>query len=508
MRVSNVERGLVVDRPASRMDMTRPAWEPVDLASSSLEAFPGTPPSGLDCPLKLSHGTRAQPKIMERLEVEEKLVTARRKATLYPYVKRFLDSVLAGVLLIVLAPVMVVVAVRLHLRGTGRIVERRTVVGWRDCRFSEYSFATSRRLVRRFPLLFNILKGHMSFIGPQAWSAEDWAERCQHEPFVVQRTSVRPGILCDWWIRRCVSLDYVSETHLDVQYVENLSFRKDFCTVLRAIPGLLTLVIFGDDPPEYTPHISISNVRIDNLSMESAIDTIISRLDGAGVSQGCFINPHNINQAYRFSEYMKVLEEADLVLADGFGTKLAGKVLDRPIRQNLCGTDLFPRLCKRLAERGKSIYLLGAAPGAAERTAKWVMTHYPGVAVKGWHHGFFTPDEESEVVRRIAESGADILIVGMGVPKQDVWIRRNLQGLNVKMAIGFGGLFDYFSGQVPRAPQWVREIGMEWVYRLIQEPGRMWRRYLIGNCLFMARVCRERFFGAPVIARRGHVERG
>ena len=118
--------------------------------------------------------------------------------------------------------------------------------------------------------------------------------------------------------------------------------------------------------------------------------------------------------------------------------------------------------------------------------------HYPDVLIKGCSDGYFKANEEPELIRTIACSGADILVVSMGTPTQELFIHRNIDELNISVAIGFGGLFDYFSGRIPRAPQWVREIGMEWVYRLIQEPRRMWRRYLIGNGVFLFRVLHEK----------------
>jgi N-acetylglucosaminyldiphosphoundecaprenol N-acetyl-beta-D-mannosaminyltransferase len=150
-------------------------------------------------------------------------------------------------------------------------------------------------------------------------------------------------------------------------------------------------------------------------------------------------------------------------------------------------------LCDALSGTGHRMYLLGAAPGAVDRVVEWIAAHYPDVVVAGYEHGYFSEEEEDEVDRRIRESEADILIVAMGVPRQEVWIHQHLANLDISVAMSFGGLFDYFSGRVPRAPQWVREMGMEWIYRLIQEPRRMWRRYLVGNGVFLYHVLRERF---------------
>ncbi len=436
-----------------------------------------------------------QSRIMQRLQVEEKPpeTHTHAKVSRYHRVKRILDCMIAAALMLVLAPVLVTVAFILWARGTSPVLQRTLKVG-RDCRtFFEYAFNTKQRLVRSLPILFNIVIGDLSFIGPRAALVGEMCACCRTNDAIRHcRNAIRPGLMCDWWVRRRASLDYVDEIALDVAYVQRCSFRKDLSIVVRGLPGLITALIWGDDPPEYAPSVRILDVRIDNISMKSAIDRLVEMLDGPGAKHACFINPHYVNVSLAKPEYKASLEEAALVLPDGFGTKLAGKILNRPIRQNLCGTDLFPRLCSRLSGSGKGIYLLGGAPGVAERVAGWISEHYPAVAVKGWDHGYFTAEEEPDVVQRIAASGADCLIVAMGVPKQEIWIHTHLPMLNVKIAMGFGGLFDYFAGRIPRAPQWVREMGMEWVYRLIQEPRRMWRRYLVGNAVFLAHVIRER----------------
>ncbi len=439
----------------------------------------------------------AKSEVMHRLEVDDGISDGGVHARVYPYVKRALDIAASFGLVILLSPLFAVVALRVWVKKGTTVLQRTPSMG-RGChQFNEYSFNSNVRVLRSLPVLFNILKGDLSFIGPRAACPEATCANCARESLALKRKSVRPGLVCDWWIRRRLSLDYIQEIPLDIRYAQAPTFRKDIGIVLRALPGVVTWLIWGDDPADYPLTVSILGVLIDNVPMQTAIDRVVRMLDNPAANHVCFINPHSINQTFVVPEYKKVLAEADLVLADGFGTKIAGKILHRPLRQNLCGTDLFPRLCVRLSEKGKSIYLLGAPPGAAERVAVWVKQHYPGVIIKGWDHGYFTPEEEPDVVRKIAQSGADLLVVGMGVPKQEIWIHRNLKDLNVKVAMGFGGLFDYFSGRIPRAPQWVREVGMEWVYRLIQEPRRMWRRYLIGNVVFLVRVFQERLRSAP-----------
>jgi len=431
--------------------------------------------------------------VMQRLELNQPVAVLRKPSRIYPYTKRVIDFCVAALSLAALSPVLSVVAVCLSIRNRGQVLERFEKVGRGSHTFCEYAFATPVRIVRSFPLLVNVLRGDMSLIGPRALSRVETEDYLTVDPEAGRRNDVRPGLVCDWWIRRHVNIDYVSEASLDVGYVDSCSVRKDFSVVFRSLPGLVAFLLWGDDPPAYESVVSILGIRINNVPMQTALDSVAGMLDTPGTKHACFVNPHAINESQTIDPYRESIHAADLVLADGFGTKLAGKILKRPICQNLCGTDLFPRLCEELSGTQKSIYLLGAAPGVADRVAQWITKHYPDVIIKGCAHGHFSPEKEREVVRKIADSGADLLVVGMGVPRQDIWIHNHIDSLNVKVAMSFGGLFDYFAGSIPRAPQWMREMGFEWVYRLMQEPQRLWRRYLIGNGVFLARVFREKF---------------
>jgi N-acetylglucosaminyldiphosphoundecaprenol N-acetyl-beta-D-mannosaminyltransferase len=246
-----------------------------------------------------------------------------------------------------------------------------------------------------------------------------------------------------------------------------------------------------------TPRISLLGIDVDNVTMDEAIRAILERLDPGGPYQVAFINADCVNIACRHAEYRRVLGRASLAFADGVGLKLAGLALGRPVRDNVNGTDMLPPLCEALAREGKSLYLLGAKPGVADDVRQWMHCRFPEIRVAGCRHGYFTPEEEAEVVRDVARSKADLLLVAFGAPRQELWIDRHLDELGVRVAIGVGGLFDFYSGRIPRAPLWIRRIGMEWLFRMGQEPGRLWRRYLLGNPLFLARVFAARLgFGS------------
>ncbi len=247
--------------------------------------------------------------------------------------------------------------------------------------------------------------------------------------------------------------------------------------------------------PTALPRISLFDIAIDNVTLEQAVETIVERLDGDTATQVSFVNADCVNIACRNRKYLEALQQSDLVFADGIGVRVAGDVLGQPVRDNVNGTDLFPLLAKALEYTGKRIYLLGGQPGVAEGVAKWLAANFPGVEIAGFHHGYFTTDKEAEVVEQIRTSGADLVLVAFGAPRQELWVRRNLRKLDAKVVIGVGGLLDFFSGRIPRAPRWVRKLGMEWCYRLWREPQRLWRRYLIGNVVFLARLAQVRVAG-------------
>jgi exopolysaccharide biosynthesis WecB/TagA/CpsF family protein len=199
-----------------------------------------------------------------------------------------------------------------------------------------------------------------------------------------------------------------------------------------------------------------------------------------------------LNIASHDEDYSAVLQQADRILADGIGLKIGSRLLNQALKANVNGTDLFPRLCERAAIHGYSLFLLGGQPGVAAKAAETMQQRYPGLEIAGTRDGFFTPEQEAEIIADINASGAAILLVGFGAPKQELWLSRVKQSLASPVCMGVGGLFDYYSGRIPRAPLWLREMGLEWAWRFCQEPMRMWRRYLVGNPLFIYRVLRQR----------------
>ncbi|MBQ8755836.1 MAG: WecB/TagA/CpsF family glycosyltransferase [Lentisphaeria bacterium] len=197
-----------------------------------------------------------------------------------------------------------------------------------------------------------------------------------------------------------------------------------------------------------------------------------------------FINAHCLNIAYKNNEYKKVLNSCSAVFADGIGAKIGAKMLGYKVEENVNGTDMFPLL----AQRSYRIYLFGGSPEVAAAALKNARAINGKAEFIGSSDGFFKERSEKELLAELAALKPDLLLVAMGVPRQEMWINEHLNDLPGCVAIGVGGLLDFVSGRIPRAPLWMRKCNIEWCYRLYNEPIRLFKRYIIGNPLFIGRV--------------------
>ncbi|MEM9147415.1 MAG: WecB/TagA/CpsF family glycosyltransferase [Pseudomonadota bacterium] len=242
-----------------------------------------------------------------------------------------------------------------------------------------------------------------------------------------------------------------------------------------------------------------------NAQRSTAIEALLA---GPGQRVAHFVNAHCVNIAARHKSYARTLRAAEYLLPDGSGISLAARLSGGRLRENLNGTDLFLPLCRAAAAHGKSVYLLGAAPGVASIAARRAKQSVPGLSIAGTQHGYFKPAEADAVIEDINASGADILLVAMGVPLQELWIETHRDRLKPSLLMGVGAQFDFHSGRISRAPQPLRRLGCEWIWRLAIEPRRMARRYLVGNPLFIARALRHAArAGISQATRRGTVKR-
>lgn len=244
--------------------------------------------------------------------------------------------------------------------------------------------------------------------------------------------------------------------------------------------------------------IDVMNYEILNVTRSEAIEALASD----ETRTAFFVNAHCVNVASKDPVYRWALAKADRLLPDGVGMRIAACVGGERIVENLNGTDLFPPLVRDAAARGRSIFFFGAEPGVAEVAAGKAAELAPGLRVAGCRDGYFSPAEEDGIVATINRSGADIVLVALGVPRQEIWIARNRHRLAAGLVMGVGAQFDFWSGRVRRAPKVVRRLSCEWLWRLGLEPRRLGRRYLVGNPAFLARVARHAV-GEAVAAEPG-----
>jgi N-acetylglucosaminyldiphosphoundecaprenol N-acetyl-beta-D-mannosaminyltransferase len=206
-----------------------------------------------------------------------------------------------------------------------------------------------------------------------------------------------------------------------------------------------------------------------------------------------YVNAHVVNQSHATPGLLAALRRADLVYCDGYGVRLAAKVLGRPVPHRMTGADWIWDLATLCELAEQPIYLLGSEPPIAREAAARLRSLYPQLEIVGSHHGYFDLDSphNERVIEHINEQPARIVLVGMGTPKQELWVDRYAERLDGAVVWTVGALFDYVSGHLPRAPRWLADNGLEWIFRLAVEPQRMWRRYLLGNPLFLTRVLGE-----------------
>lgn len=219
--------------------------------------------------------------------------------------------------------------------------------------------------------------------------------------------------------------------------------------------------------------IDVMGVGFDNVTLAEAADRAVELLETPGAHLVATPNPEIVQLARGDEEFAAVLKDAALVIPDGIGVVYAARILGRPLKGRVPGIEFAGALMKRMAKDGRRLFLLGAKPGVAELAAANLQTQYPGLVVCGTHDGYFK--EDAPVVEKIRESGAEVVFVCLGAPKQEKWIAQNGQATGARLLAGLGGSLDVFAGQVKRAPEAFQKLGLEWFYRLCCQPSRIGR---------------------------------
>jgi N-acetylglucosaminyldiphosphoundecaprenol N-acetyl-beta-D-mannosaminyltransferase len=247
--------------------------------------------------------------------------------------------------------------------------------------------------------------------------------------------------------------------------------------------------------PGNTEKVSFGGVAFDNVTMAEAIDRIGGLIERGRPAMVVTPNVDHLLRLQRDREYAGIVARADLVLVDGQPIVWASRLLGRPLKQRVPGSDLFPQLCARAAERGYRVYFLGGDPGAAEAARRVLVTRHAGLQIVGVHcppYGFeSSPDLDRAAVEAVRSAAPDILFVGLGSPKQEKWIAGHMDECGARVSIGIGVSFSFVAGHVKRAPVWLQRMGLEWLHRCLAEPGRLWKRYLLRGPAFIPLVLKE-----------------
>ena len=333
---------------------------------------------------------------------------------------------------------------------------------------------------------------------------------------IVNQIRCKAGIFSLYDLHKKTGLTIMNEEQLLIQQLNGT--KLDYLTLL--VKSITSMIFYGSSKPDnlkldnlnnanlrsvYKKTFSASNHKIQlfglpiyNSSMSEAVNWIVKSENSTlkstfsktstSLELAFFINVNSINLSISQPEFFTQLSKANKLFADGSGMRLAAKKAGFNLRGNNNGTDLLPHLCRSCINNKKSLYFLGSQPGIAARAASNLRDQFPGLNIVGTEHGFNLVENTNNIITDINASQCDILLVALGSPLQEQWLLKNKEKLQCKRALAVGGLFDFYSGNISRSPLWLRELGLEWVWRLIQEPKKKFIRYVVGNPLFLYRT--------------------
>lgn len=245
--------------------------------------------------------------------------------------------------------------------------------------------------------------------------------------------------------------------------------------------------------------INILGVQVHPFTVAELHAQLADLIEEGKRAQVLHVNVHGLNLAAQNPWLRDALNEAEIVFCDGAGVILGARLLGHHIPERITYADWMWQLGDFAAEHGYTLYFMGAGPGVAQQAAERMQERIPKLKIVGTRDGYFEKEsghpENEAVLHDIAEKRPNILIVGMGMPLQEQWLRDNKGRIAANVSLSAGAAFDYISGELQRAPTWMTDHSLEWLGRLVIEPSRLWQRYLVGNPVFLARVLRERFFG-------------
>ncbi|MBC2306056.1 WecB/TagA/CpsF family glycosyltransferase [Listeria booriae] len=242
-----------------------------------------------------------------------------------------------------------------------------------------------------------------------------------------------------------------------------------------------------------TQRIQFLDANLDTHTFNDTIHQIETHIHNRNPIHHTGVNADKINLMKKNPHFKKIINEAALINPDGMSVVLAAKLCNQPQLERVAGIDVMIRLLELSAEKGYRPYFLGTSKPILEKLITTVQHDYPTLTIAGAHHGFFQPEEEARIVADIKESHADLLFIALPSPQKEFFVDAHLTEMAVPVSIGVGGSFDVIAGELKRAPKWMQRLNLEWFYRMIQEPKRLGKRYIIGNAVFIKHVLQAKF---------------
>ena len=237
----------------------------------------------------------------------------------------------------------------------------------------------------------------------------------------------------------------------------------------------------------------ILNTYVNALSMDETVQAVEKIIKRGVPTQHVVVNALKVNLMIDDKQLLNIVNSCPLINADGASIVWAAKHLGVPLKERVTGIDLFQNLIKLANDKEYKVYLFGAKEEIVVTVKRILEKQYPNLHIVGYRNGYFTEADEPEIVKNISESGADMMFVAFSSPKKEYWINKYLKQLNIPFVMGVGGSFDVIAGVTNRAPLWMQNHCLEWFYRFIQEPRRLWKRYIIGNFKFVRLIYAEKY---------------
>ena len=244
---------------------------------------------------------------------------------------------------------------------------------------------------------------------------------------------------------------------------------------------------------EFKNRYKIMNTYVNAINMQQTIDYVEKIIAEGNPTQHVVINASKINLMEDDSKLAQIVNSCPLINADGASVVWAAKRLGIPLKERVTGCDLFQKLMAVSEKKGYKVFLFGAKEEVVTKVKAIYEQQYPNIQIVGYRNGYFTEKDEPQIVKQMRDSEADMMFVAFSSPKKEYWVSKYLNEINIPFVMGVGGSFDIVAGVTKRAPIWFQEHGLEWLYRFVQEPRRMWKRYIIGNARFVALTYKYKF---------------